>query len=241
MYFKPFRISWWVPWGCFPEPGAAAALTSFAARGPRSAHPVGIVFIDSVCALLSLLEMTGTSRPGTMASACSAPAETRAAAERSAARCPPDNISISAPPRRGGVTSHLRCGPCQRQGATAGQTLRRNAGAAAGSGRPGDAAPRGRRRGVSPGGRKGCRGAAPRPAVARESGDIAADTSGDPALPPAALSPFFSGYCSKNNCPVLQRRDVPFTDFPFSYFQSFVPERVGPAPRGGPQRPRPCL
>lgn len=113
MYFKPFRISWWVPRGCFPEPGAAAALTSFAARGPRSAHPVGIVFIDSVCALLSLLEMTGTSRPGTMASACSAPAETRAAAERSAARCPPDNISISAPPRRGGVTSHLRCGPCQ--------------------------------------------------------------------------------------------------------------------------------
>lgn len=40
---------------------------------PRSARPVGIIFIDSVCALLSLREMSGTSEPGTMASVSTAP------------------------------------------------------------------------------------------------------------------------------------------------------------------------
>lgn len=179
--------------------------------------------------------MTGTSRPGTMASACSAPAETRAAAERSAARCPPDNISISAPPRRGGVTSHLRCGPCQRQGATAGQTLRRNAGAGA-EGQ--ETQPRGAAgAGSPPGGARAVEGP-PRAPLSRGSQVISLQT------PPATLrcpQPGFLRFslviAVKTIVLCSSAEMSPLQIFPFLIFSLLCPSGSGPHPevaRSGP-------
>ena len=53
--------------------GHWARRPALRAHSPCSAYPIGIIFIDSVCSLLSLLEMTTNSVPSTMASVFTAP------------------------------------------------------------------------------------------------------------------------------------------------------------------------
>lgn len=74
MYVSHFRSAEWSPLAVFSKArGHWATWPALQAHSPCSAYPIGIIFIDSVCSLLSLLEMTTNSVPSTMASVFTAP------------------------------------------------------------------------------------------------------------------------------------------------------------------------